>query len=96
MQELINDYSKDGANGIKILTKDQAYIAAGKAIEKWRNLSGEENINYLQENFEDAWKQHDIHDKKMIDVTEAYQLLREIWMNELLFKIRPQLRGFGV
>ena len=61
-----------------MVSKDKAYICASKAIEKWKGLKGQENLDYLKENFSQNWDEHDIHKKNKIDVTEAYQLMKEI------------------
>jgi len=53
-------------------------LAAGKCVERWRSLTGEENRSYLKENFAAAWAEHDIHSKNKIDLTEAYALMKEI------------------
>ena len=55
-----------------MITKDKAYIAAGKAIEHWRGIKGDENKQYLKDNFQALWEEHDVHHKNKIDVTEAY------------------------
>jgi len=34
-----------------MITKDKAYVAAGKAIEHWKDLKGQENKDYLKANF---------------------------------------------
>ena len=51
MQGLFQKYSTDGKNGIKIVTKDKAYLCAQKYIEKWKQLTGADNQAYLKENF---------------------------------------------
>ena len=61
-----------------MITKDKAYVAAGKAIEHWKDLKGTENKDYLKANFQTAWDEHDVHHKNKIDTTEAYQLLKEL------------------
>ena len=43
IQSLFSKYAANGKNGIKILTKDKAYICAQKYIEKWKQLAGAEN-----------------------------------------------------
>ena len=43
LQSLFEKYAKEGKNGVKMITKDKAYIAAGKAIEHWRGIKGDEN-----------------------------------------------------
>ena len=49
-----------------------------KAMIKLKGMSEEDVQVYLKDNFEKHWAEHDIHDKKEIDVTEAYQLVKEI------------------
>ena len=51
LQGLFQKYSTDGKNGIKIVTKDKAYLCAQKYIEKWKQLTGADNQAYLKENF---------------------------------------------
>jgi len=64
-----------------MLTKDKAYLAAGKCVEKWRGLKGEDNQNYLKANFDETWNNYDVKGKNKIEESEAYQLLKEIWSN---------------
>ena len=51
LQSLFEKYAKEGKGGVKMITKDKAYIAAGKAIEHWRGIKGDENSQYLKDNF---------------------------------------------
>ena len=51
LQSLLEPYAEDGPNGIKLIAKDKAYVCASKAIEKWRDLKDQDNIDYLKENF---------------------------------------------
>ena len=78
LQNLFEKYATNGAGGIQVITKANAYLAAGKCVEKWRGLSGAENRTYLKENFQGAWEEHDIHKKNKIDITEAYAMMKEI------------------
>ena len=78
LQGLFQKYASNGKNGIKVVTKDKAYICAQKYIEKWRHLTGAENQAYLKENFQSAWEEHDVHNKNKIDITEAYSMLKEL------------------
>ena len=75
---MLEQYQESGKKGAKIITKAKAKIAAGKCIEKWRGLKGEQNKNYLNSNFDDVWSQHDVQGKNTIEVSEAYQFLKEI------------------
>lgn len=55
LNQLLTQYTVEGKKGLKTITKDKAYIAAGKCVEKWRGLKGEDNQNYLKANFDEAW-----------------------------------------
>ena len=78
LQNLFKNYATNGKNGIMEITKDKAYVAAAKCVERWRKLTGDENANYLKENFEASWNEHDIHHKNKIDLTEAYAMMKEL------------------
>ena len=78
LQGLLTQYAVDGKKGLKVLTKDKAYLAAGKCVEKWRGLKGEDNQNYLKANFDETWNNYDVKGKNKIEESEAYQLLKEI------------------
>lgn len=66
---------------MRIVTKDKAYIAAGKCIEKFRGITGSANQKYLKANFDETWSNYDVKGKKKIEESEAYQLLKEIWIH---------------
>lgn len=78
LQSLLQKYSTNGANGIQVITKDKAYLASAQCVKRWRNLTGTENSQYLKENFDTAWENHDMHKKNKIDLTEAYSLMKDI------------------
>ena len=78
LQGLLTQYAVDGKKGLKMLTKDKAYLAAGKCVEKWRGLKGEDNQNYLKANFDETWNNYDVKGKNKIEESEAYQLHKEI------------------
>ena len=61
-----------------MLAKDKALLIAPAVLKKFRNLSGTEAKDYISTNFQKAWDEHDIHQKNVIDVTEAYQLFNEL------------------
>ena len=75
---MFDKYAEDGDEGLKVLKKDKAYIMSQKAMMKLKGMSEDDTQTYLKDNFEKHWAEHDIHDKKEIDVTEAYQLVKEI------------------
>lgn len=78
LQGLLTQYAVEGKKGLKMISKDKAYLAAGKCVEKWRGLKGEDNQNYLKANFDETWTQYDVKGKNKIEESEAYQLLKEI------------------
>ena len=78
LTNLLDKHSKDGEDGIKMITKDQALACAPAVLKKFRNLTGQEGKDYVATNFQKAWDEHDIHQTNLIDVTEAYQLFNEL------------------
>ena len=78
LQNLLDKNSKDGADGIKMLTKEKALGMAPAVLRKFRQMKMEETKDYIKQNFQKAWDEHDLHGKNMIDVTEAYQLFNEL------------------
>ena len=78
IQKLFDKYAEDGEDGLKVLKKDKAYQMSQKAMMKIKGMSEDDTATYLKDNFDKHWAEHDIHDKKEIDITEAYQLVKEI------------------
>ena len=78
LQNLLDKYSKNGEDGIKMISKDKALLCAAQVLKKFRHLNGQESKDYIAGNFQKAWDEHDIHQKNIIDVTEAYQLFNEL------------------
>ena len=78
LQGILTQYAVDGPKGQKIVSKDKAYIAAGKCIEKFRGIKGSANQTYLKTNFAEIWAQYDVKGKNRIEESEAYQMFKEI------------------
>ena len=55
LQKLIQSKAKDG-----FMSKKDAQEAAITCVERWNGLKGEENKQYMAENFEEAWENHDV------------------------------------
>ena len=72
IEKLFEKFSSKDKKGNEFVSKANAYKAAQKCVEKFRDIHGAETTAYLKENFDAAWAEHDIHDKKKIDITEAY------------------------
>ena len=64
IQSMFAKYAEDGDNGIKIITKDKAYMACAKSLEHFKELKGKDNQDYLKANFNKMWDEHDIHNDK--------------------------------
>ena len=78
LQGLITKYAVDGEDGIKMISKKNALLAAASVVKKFRELTGKDNKDYLDTNFGPTWDAHDITMKNQIDATEAYQLFNEL------------------
>ena len=78
LTNMLDKYSKDGDDGIKMIAKDKALLIAPAVLKKFRNLTGQEGKDYIATNFNKSWEEHDLHAKNLIDVTEAYQLFNEL------------------
>ena len=79
LQTLFSTYAVNGKDGIKMISKDKAYKAASECIKKWKGLSQTETLTYLKDNFDTNWAEHDPTGKNKIDITEAYQLMKQLW-----------------
>lgn len=62
----------------KILTKDRAFIAAGKFLEHFKHMRGRQNTKYLEENFKTAWARHDEAHHNYVMQDDARELLQDI------------------
>ena len=51
LQNLLEKYSKDGADGIKMISKDNALKAAPQVLKRFRGLQGQEGKDYISQNF---------------------------------------------
>ena len=62
-----------------MIKKEKALLAAPQVVKKFHGLSGKENQEFVAQNFETLWQEHDVRNEKVIDVTEAYQLFNDLW-----------------
>ena len=60
LQGLITKYGVDGDDGIKMISKKSALLAAASVVKKFRELTGKDNKDYLDTNFGPTWDSHDI------------------------------------
>ena len=51
LQNLLDKNSKDGADGIKMLTKEKALGMAPAVLRKFRQMKMEETKDYIKQNF---------------------------------------------
>ena len=61
IESTIENYSmkKETEDQHSVLTKDKAYVAAGKIVEHFKKLRGTKNSRFLEENFKKVWQEHD-------------------------------------
>ena len=53
---------EDGEDGIRIIKYDKAKKAAALVVKKFKNITGKDNDEYIKENFDAGWKEHDVKD----------------------------------
>ena len=78
LQNVFKKYAQDGADGIREITHEKALSAAPLILKKFKGITGEDAKSYIKENFETAWKEHDVKDEQKLDVTEAYAMFNEL------------------
>ena len=80
LQETIESYSmiKESEDQHSVITKDKAYIAAGKVIEHFKNIRGRKNLKYLEENFTKTWNEHDEKHQNFLLISEGEAFMKEL------------------
>ena len=66
------------SSGDKVLTKDRAYIAAGKVIGRMKSIQGVETNKFLEENFKSIWDDHDSSHLNMISQEEGKSFMQDL------------------
>lgn len=77
-KKIIQSYTSMMPEQGQVLTKDRAYIAAGKIVAHFKELKGAENSHYLAEYFKSVWDQHDKDEKNMIEISDADSFFSDI------------------
>ena len=62
----------------QVLTKDRAYIAAGKIVAHFKEYKGADNSHYLAEYFKKVWDSHDQDEKNMIEISDAESFFTDL------------------
>ena len=80
MDETIEKYAikKENDDSKSLLSKDKAYLAAGKIVEKFKQLQGIKNLRFLDRNFLKIWEDHDGAHKNTLDAGEAQLFMQEL------------------
>ena len=63
---------------MSVITKDKAYVAAGKIIEKFTKKRGVEKSKLLDDNFKTIWDDHDEHHTNTLEVDEGIKVMQDI------------------
>ena len=76
----IEKYSlkKEQEDQHSVLTKDQAYIAAGKILEHNKKMRGLEKNKFLEKNFLKVWEDHDETKKNYLSLDEAGLFVKDL------------------
>ena len=61
-----------------LLTKDKAYLAAGKIIEQFTKKRGAEKSKLLDEHFKTIWDDHDEHHTNTLEIEEGMKVMQDI------------------
>ena len=61
-----------------MITKDKAFIAAGKILEHNKKMRGRENSKFLEDNFQKVWDDHDETHKNYMAIDEATIFMKEL------------------
>ena len=69
---------KESEGEHSVLTKDKAYLAAGKVLEHNKKIRGRENSKYLEDNFSKVWDDHDVEKKNFMQLDEATSFMKEL------------------
>ena len=67
-------------SGIKSISKSDLRELASKVLKKEKSLSDEEAENYLKQNFNHLWKEHDSSSdqSKLVQQEEALEIINKL------------------
>ena len=71
-------YGKDKDGNIlkdkseRILSRDYAWLASKEIVQKWNHMDDKQAEDFLNENFEGAWRAADVNNDGKIKLNEAY------------------------
>ena len=54
------------------MSRDYAWLASKEIVKKWENFDDAQAEDYLNENFEKAWRRADVNNDGKIKLNEAY------------------------
>ena len=69
---------KESEDQQSVITKDKAYIAAGKVLTHFKKLRGRQNSKFLEENFSQVWADHDEGKKNFLNIEKSVQFMRDL------------------
>ena len=64
------------ANGKRVLTKFNAERAAREVCKKWKGMTSEEAIKYVDDKLDGTWHNFDTNGANFIDVRDAFFWMR--------------------
>ena len=75
LRKVFHKYYQKGETDLKkdrILKRDYAWLASKEIVKKWEHLDDAQAEEYLNENFEKAWRAADVNNEGQIKLNEAY------------------------
>ena len=60
------------------MTKDRAFIAAGKYLEHFKDMRGHAKTKFLDDNFKTVWSKHDDQHHNYLMQSDAESFLDEL------------------
>ena len=84
LQTVFTQYATQGTDkrgkktGVDVLTKEKAFDACQDIIMKWNDLPEQNAKKYLDQRYDKTWKKFDVNNQGFIDVTEAFQFVRQL------------------
>ena len=61
-----------------VITKDKAYLAAGKVLDHLNNLHGIQNQKFLDNNFLKVWEDFDSNQVNFLAIDKATGFMKEL------------------
>ena len=69
---------KESEDQRSVLTKDKAFKAAVKVVDKLKKLHGLKNSEFLEKHFAKTWEDHDEKHVNFLATEDAYTFMKDL------------------